>query len=68
MAATFRTSKFASPQSARRSNGFDASAGSPPEVVAFSESPSSSVFDQVYTPRSDKPLLKRWFTSTCSAL
>ena len=47
IAATLLTSKLASPRSARRSKGFDASAGSPPEVVAFSESPSSMVFDQV---------------------
>src|SRR5712691_11930528 len=67
IAAACLTSKFASPQSARRLKGLEANAGSPPDVVALGESPSSSVFDHVYTPRSPRPALKRWFTSNCSA-
>ena len=46
---------------------WDPSAGPPPEVVAFSESPSSSAFEKVYTPRNKNPLLKRWLKSTCKA-
>jgi hypothetical protein len=54
----FLTSKFASPLSARRLKGFEARAGSPPEVVALRESPSSIAFDQVYTPRTENLPLK----------
>ena len=56
--ATFRTTKFARSRSARRSNQVHANAGSPPDVVAFSESPSSIVFEKVYVPRNIKLLLK----------
>jgi hypothetical protein len=56
----FLTSKFASPLSARRLKGFEARAGSPPEVVALRESPSSIAFDQVYTPRTENLPLKSW--------
>src|SRR4029077_15640260 len=68
MTATCRTSKVPKPQSDRRLNGFEASAGPPPDVVALRESPSSRTFEKVYTPRNVKPALKRRFTSTCSAL
>ena len=36
-----------------------------PPWSRFRESPSSSAFDHVYTPRSVRSWLKRWFTSTC---
>src|SRR5215472_972858 len=68
MTATWRTSKVPGPQSERRLNGFEASAGPPPEVVAFSESPSSSAFEYVYRAPKVSPLLNRRSTSTCSAL
>src|ERR1700730_1956803 len=68
IAAAFRTSNVARPQSARGLKGFESSATALLAAVALSESPSSSVLDHVYTPRSASPPLKRRFTSTCSAL
>src|SRR5712671_3647997 len=61
---TLRTSYVARPQSARGTYGLESKATAFAAAVAFSESPSSSDFDQVYTPRTEKPWLNLRFRST----